>query len=218
MLLSYNLFAYCENDVVNAVDYEGSSPVSAAAKVLGFANDVLMAETHYKDNKKLDKHVKGYINGQKLWPYCKFQYGTRNLDYNGCELIAIYNALYALKKKTKLSKIIYDFEFNGAMWLNGEFGTKPQAIGSYIRSRGLKTKSFSFTSSMDKYVKKGRIFIICFAYAFGIHTVMAKGLKNGEIKVYNRYSSSNITHDFNSIEDYVAEDGFKLIVGYYIYK
>ena len=218
-LLSYNLFAYCENDGVNAVDYEGSSPVSAAAKVLGFANDVLMAESHYKHNKKLDKHVRGYINGQDFWPYCKFQYGVGTLDYNGCELIAIYNALRALGKTRKLSKIIYDFEFNGAMWLNGVFGTKPQAIGSYIRSCGLKTKSFSFTSSMDKYVKKGRIFIICYSYAdIGIHTVMAKGLKDGKIKIYNRYDNRDKTYTMDSIKNYVSEDGFKLIVGYYIYK
>lgn len=72
---------------------------------------------------------------------------------------------------------------------------------------------------MDKYVKKGRIFIICYAYAdIGIHTVMAKGLKNGKIKIYNRFDNNKNTSEMDSIKDYVSEDGFKLIVGYYIYK
>ncbi len=218
-VLGCNLFAYCENDAVNCVDESGSSPVSVAAKVLGFANDVLMAKSHYKDNKKLDKYVTGYINGQNFRPYCNYEYGVGTLDYNGCELIAIYNALQALGKARKLSKIIYDFEIHGDMWLNGVFGTKPQAIGSYIRSCGLKTKSFNLTSSMDKYVKNNRVFIICYAYAnIGIHTVMAKGLKDGKIKIYNRYSNRNKTYTMDSIKKYVSKDGFKLIVGYYIYK
>ena len=63
-----------------------------------------------------------------------------------------------------------------------------------------------------------RVFIICYAHSKAIHTVMAKGLKNGKIKVYNRYSNSSKTYTLDSIRKFVSLDGFKLIIGYYVYK
>ena len=146
------------------------------------------------------------------------RYGFFDMSYNGCELIAVYNALKFLGKFKYLYNIIHDFELNGDIWVDGLFGTKPTAIKDYMKSMGFKVKSFYFTKTMDTYIQYNRCFIIVYAHSSGIHTVMARGTPSGRIAVYNRYNNCTTVKIVSSISQLVREDGFKMLVGYWIYE
>lgn len=64
------------------------------------------------------------------------RYGRRDtLDYNGCEVIALYNLLIALGKPADLPELIAHFEKRGIAW-GGAYGTSPRAILKFLRKRG----------------------------------------------------------------------------------
>ncbi len=207
-----NLYEYCSNNPVMATDAHGT------------VDDIVWADLsnkNYNINKFYEKSIpSGPINGQGLYPYKEMYYGISHLSFNGCELIALYNVLLEFNKKTKLSDIIRTFENNNGIWMNGFFGTKPQYLGAYLRKKGLNTKSYYLTKSIDKVVKKGRVFIVVYAKKVknaGIHTVMVIGKKSGKIDVYNLYNNSSESYSFNSISALVSQKGIKMIVGYYVY-
>ena len=71
---------------------------------------------------------------------------------------------------------------------------------------------------MDKYIQDGLCFIIVYVHTKGIHTVMARGTSNGKLIVYNRYEDCSTVRAVSSVSQLVKEDGFKLIVGYWIFE
>lgn len=179
-----------------------------------------LAKENLSNNRKFDDKISGYINGQDSYPYNKMYYGSKNLGYNGCELIAIYNAFYKLGKNKNLSSIIYDFEYNGKMWMYGFFGTKQSEIGQYLLKNKLKYKTFTLTKKMDAAtLKNDSVCIISYLHSGAmVHTVMVRRLSNKKILVYNRYSNRRCAYTLNSIHELVKIDGYKMIIGYYIYK
>ena len=206
--LGANLFAYCNNDPVNYIDTTGQLP-QFIKRVYSYIN--LLNNVKYR--------FTGYVFGQDTSPANQMRYGLYNLSYNGCEVIAVYNALKYLGKFKHLYYIIQEFELNGgSIWLDGLFGTYPTAIGQYMKKQGFKVKTFYLTKTMDEYIQYGRCFIIVYAHTSGIHAVMARGTSDGKrIVVYNRYNNCTTTRIVSSISQLVKEDGFKLIVGYWIY-
>ncbi len=159
----------------------------------------------------------GYIFGQSNHPISSMRYGCFNMSYNGCELIAVYNALKYLGFFKPLYEIISDFERKGYIWLDGVFGTKPQTVGRYLADNGLQVKRFYSAKEMDKAVKKDRCFIIIYAHLRGIHTVMARGIgENGEIAVLNRHNNSTREEIAASVTSLIKTDGIKMIVGYLV--
>ena len=144
------------------------------------------------------------------------RYGYFGMPYNGCELIAVYNAMKYLGRFIPLYEIISDFERRG-IWLDGAFGTRPRAVGRYLTDNGLNIVKFRTAKSMDKCVAAGRCFIIIYAHAHGIHTVMATGTEDGKIAVYNRHNNSRKAEVVPSVSALIKKDGLKMIVGYWIY-
>lgn len=205
--LGANLFAYCNNNPVNYIDKTGKLP-EFITRIYSYINFLLNVKYNFDD----------YIFGQNTFPVNKMRYGFFDMSYNGCELIAVYNALKFLGKFKYLYNIIHDFELNGDIWVDGLFGTKPTAIKDYMKSMGFKVKSFYFTKTMDTYIQYNRCFIIVYAHSSGIHTVMARGTPSGRIAVYNRYNNCTTVKIVSSISQLVREDGFKMLVGYWIYE
>ena len=87
------------------------------------------------------KNSGGFIEGQKS--LTDLRYGRKSLDYCGCEIIALYNALVSLKAKGResLPKLIAAFEKDG-MVLSGKFGTSPRAIYDYLKKKGFDCTFF----------------------------------------------------------------------------
>lgn len=108
--LSYNLYAYCENNpVMYAINNKDPE----------FANTI---NSNYLYNKRISKSVTGYIDKQKDGIATKLRYGITTLEPLGCTCIATYNALIMLGNRLAPCDIIRDFEMNN-LYYYGVFGT-----------------------------------------------------------------------------------------------
>jgi hypothetical protein len=136
------------------------------------------ANKHLEYNQKFDSRLlqDGPIQDQNDMPVRNLKYGTRNFWYNGCELAAVYNALLEFGKAKPLSEIIYDFERTGAVWLEGEFGTKIAQYKKYLAGQGLKLQEFRSAAALDQARKDGDIFVITYQNQghLSVHTIMVK--------------------------------------------
>ena len=81
----------------------------------------------------------GPINGQGLGTLSKLPYGAWTMGHNGCEVIAVYNALLALGKARPLPEIAAALE-RGGLLFNGFGGTNLSAVAAYLRAQGVDVK------------------------------------------------------------------------------
>ena len=145
----------------------------------------------YDFNCSLERKVFGLIYNQNKMPVAKMKYGKKyTLAYNGCEVIAVYNALNIIGKYTSLSEIIYEFEINKAMsfslnflkthptklkilpyilflfaklklnFKNGIFGTNPYEIGKFLESHSYRYKLCENIAELETYLHSGGVYII----------------------------------------------------------
>ena len=78
----------------------------------------------------------GRINGQTLPPFASLPYGAWDMGHNGCEVIAVYNALIALRRPVPFREIANALERRGLLF-NGFGGTNLSAVAAYLRSLGV---------------------------------------------------------------------------------
>lgn len=80
-----------------------------------------------------------YIENQNEWGNIMYGAGKHhNMRYSGCEIIATFNALKALKgtgSPESMAELIREYEARGAA-LRGEFGVSARAIEAYFRKQG----------------------------------------------------------------------------------
>jgi len=88
-------------------------------------------------NSDSSPYKQGYIENQSEWKDIRF--GRSTMAFSGCEIMAVYNVLYALDKGrgTKLiGELIEEFEKSGAA-LKGVIGSSPKAIRRHLLKRGI---------------------------------------------------------------------------------
>lgn len=88
----------------------------------------------------------GYVEAQPCWS--RIPFGLANMAYSGCEILAVYNALYALGNKMTppdMAELISAFERRGAVLL-GLWGCSPRALSACFTKCGYET---SCTCSKD---------------------------------------------------------------------
>ncbi|MBQ0038731.1 MAG: hypothetical protein KBS74_08705 [Clostridiales bacterium] len=66
-------------------------------------------------------------------PVSRLRYGRKRMAWNGCEVIAVYNAMVLLRRQVSLSALVTRFQLCGAMVLLGYFGSMPAAMGTVLR-------------------------------------------------------------------------------------
>lgn len=76
----------------------------------------------------------GYINGQCRPPLAELPYGAWKMGRNGCEVIAVYNALLDLERPEPFRVLARELERNGLLF-NGFGGTNPAALENFFQSR-----------------------------------------------------------------------------------
>lgn len=129
---------------------------------------------------------KRLINDQHGATGVSFHFGRRRASYNGCEAIAIHNALTLLGRSSTLGGVIINIQKSGAMWRLGEWGSDPCRLGCVLKRRyGIKTTHFF---SPKKLLKDG-VYIISYwntpdRLYDGLHTV-ALSCENGALRVFN---------------------------------
>lgn len=105
-----------------------------------------------------------FIENQKEWKKIKFGQGKRtNMEYSGCGIIAVYNALVALRMSPDIDTmvgLISRFELDGAV-MNGRFGISPMAIKKFFVKEGYDVDMVTTKSKekIDSIGEENKVFI-----------------------------------------------------------
>ena len=136
-------------------------------------------------------------------------YGLMSFSGNGCELIAIYNALYELTKQEDINlPEIIDMHEKDGMVLQGLFGTSPKAIEEYFIKKGFKTRSSSKKVNYESIANESDVLILTIYNNIDditdqVHTICITK-KLGKYYVHNNgYNSAYVA--YNSITDVLSK-------------
>ncbi|HNZ97995.1 hypothetical protein [Ruminococcus sp.] len=138
-----------------------------------------------RHNESIDRQLPfgEMINGQGRGIVAQFRYGICHMSFNGCEVIAVHNALVYLKKPRPLKDIAFYMERFRV--LLGFFGCNAYRIGKAL-------KHFGVEFERSKYPDDARSYIITYwtkkPFLSTIHTVFCIRQDNG-ILVYNSYNT-----------------------------
>ena len=159
---------------------------------------------HFEENKDKDKGE--YIEDQNLLKSLPF--GSTDMAYAGCEVIAVYNLLKTLGKYTGLNDLIEVFEKKGTVF-NGYFGTSPYALYMFLKKRGFDVICSSNKKVFPDIVNKSNVIIISFYNDYRnvmnmIHTVCVTKNPKGMLRAHNSVCKNEIYSDINSLEKHVG--------------
>ncbi|MCR5294567.1 MAG: hypothetical protein K6E30_05260 [Lachnospiraceae bacterium] len=102
----------------------------------------------------------GFIENQG--DYFDVSYGKATMAYAGCEIIAAFNALFALsKERPDLTELIQNFEGDG-MSLSGRFGTSPAALVRFFEKRGFETESALSEEDFDSLAERSSALLLVY--------------------------------------------------------
>ena len=140
------------------------------------------------------------INGQGEGAVSKLRYGICHMSFNGCEVIAVHNALVYLKKPRPLKEIAFYMERFRV--LLGFFGCNAYRIGKALRYFGAEYERV-------KMPDDARAFIITFwtkmPFLSSIHTVFCIRDHSGGIRVFNRYNSCTYAPVCRTLEEVIGK-------------
>ena len=139
-------------------------------------------------NSRHNSHVTepdGFINDQstKRGSVKDLKYGFFSMGFNGCELIAVHNAILAEKgKSVPIGQIAKTVQRAGGMALLGLFGTAPRTVGRALRKYGVTAEKIKRT----EMTRDGTYVVSYFVNPpiSAIHTV-AVTRRNGRFTAYN---------------------------------
>ena len=161
---------------------------------------------NYIDNKNVDlsSYKNGYINDQNTGAVSKLKFGTNTMDNNGCEIIAVYNAMKTLGNQKDIRDIAYYFENDGQM-LKGEFGTNPYANKRYFEKEGYKVKVVEGEKITEEELPKADAYIVSFWNSNDVmdalHTVAMRRTKDGKYELFNyRSNEDNLSEETKSLK------------------
>ncbi len=123
--------------------------------------------------------------------------GRCTMDYMGCEIIALFNALHFLGRETPLEALIRTFERRRWLLLGGRWGASPYAIGSFAREQAIPHTAFQGSrayADLAQAMAEGthRVFLLSFwlgdTVFSGAHAVMLVR-REGQLWGYNLYNA-----------------------------
>ena len=147
------------------------------------------SNSNYENNMKYD-NFDDFINDQMMADSSvgNMKLGDQFLTYNGCEVIAVYNATRLLGYDISLSKLIYDFERNNAVVgggiIDGYFGSNPYSIDNVLRHNNI---SFIEVGELSLAVKG--VYVASYwnsdGYDSDLHTIAINSDGDGNYELYN---------------------------------
>lgn len=139
------------------------------------------------------------INGQALGGVSELRYGLCRMSFNGCEVIAVHNALVYLGKPRPAAEIAAYME--RYRMLIGIFGCSPYKIDRALRHFGCECRRTAYPDS-------AQAFIITFwtkrPFLSSLHTVFCVREEKG-IRVYNIYNDCSESRLYSSVEDFAGK-------------
>lgn len=175
------------------------------------------------------KCPKRLLHGQRNEPVCSMRYGTYPMSYNGCEIIACYNAAVMLGKRVEFPRVVYEFELNRMHYIfpNGCWGTAPKKLWFFFDRYDMPYRAYrngeAFASAAA--TKRPSCGIISFwnndrstakfwgfdFFSGGLHTV-AYRYKGGRFYLYNLFGRDRAVRTMSDISDAYRDKRF--IIGY----
>lgn len=123
------------------------------------------------------------INGQGLGLVSKYRYGICPMSFNGCEVIAVHNALVYLGKPQKLADIAFYME---------KFRVLMGFFGCNVYRTGKALSHFGAEFDYSRNIGDSDIFILSYwtgrRFLSSIHTVFCIKTDEG-YNVYNRFNN-----------------------------
>ena len=158
--------------------------------------------THIKNNYLTntameDLLIKGVVEKQNRLK--ELRLGKSDMAYSGCEVIALYNALFLMKAEHKLSEIISKAESSGFLVRKGIWGTNPLRLDRIFIDEKVELQRIKNTPT------EPGIYIVSFWNSRrlfdGIHTVCVQ-IEDSSVHAYNYHSSENLFEDKSIIVIY----------------
>ncbi|MBQ2732544.1 MAG: hypothetical protein IJF74_00145, partial [Clostridia bacterium] len=154
------------------------------------------------------------INGQSKNATVKdIKYGKKTISYNGCELLAVYNAMILIGNEQSFVDIKNKAETTPrVMWLNGRWGSRPKELGKLFDGFEQKYNVITNKKKFNDSLKDGGVYIISYWTSLKllspIHTVAFTCDAEMNIIVYNRYSNITIPYKYDAIAHKTGLDRF----------
>ena len=216
-----NWYIYCDGNPVNyrdpsgcqrtAVEYLGLTSMRRTLSEHKGINETSMRRTPSEHRGVNETPLEAtYIYDQSKDERTKdVPYGSgwfvNTMDKNGCEIVAIYNAMIALGEPRTFNSIKKWGEKN-ALWFFGNFGTKVNAAHDYLSNSGYDVETINKPNKDELQTFVNEHDVVIFSYWTGtpylstIHTVkiMKDNTSDGYI-IYNRWSNGT-GYDFTAKE------------------
>ena len=150
------------------------------------------------------------VNGQRRAPVAALPYGRYTMGYNGCEILAAYNALLTLGEPEPLSEVSSWFERRG-LFLGGLWGTHVLAIPEFFGARGFSVEVLY--KDFDEAFSTVPAAVFAFwndarRLRSGLHTVALAHAGGGCLAVYNlRGADQDANREYRSIAELVERTG-----------
>lgn len=180
-------------------------------------------QDNYCYNSSLPR-ITGYINGQGVGDVAKYKYGSYFMAYNGCGIIASYNALIALGAPRDLNDVANWGESHGSVF-RGAFGTRPKSARLLFEHLGYRVKKLN-PWKRRKFDPEAKAADACiFTYLWrskrfpfvGAHTVYVKANEN-TFEVYNESNIAPTATPEESFSAWIKKKKLIPIALYCIYK
>lgn len=128
------------------------------------------------------------IENQVTDEFRKKKYGLFPMSFNGCEIIAVHNALELAGYETDIDRLINLFKRKHLMVLCGLFGSNIFRIHKILEALHISCQKVKLSETVDD-----GIYIVSFWNRrppfHGIHTVVTR-VSNGIPETYNLYSKA----------------------------
>lgn len=155
-----------------------------------------------------------YLNGQDAGELSKLKYGLYSVGWNGCEMIAIYNAARDLGIKTTFPRVCYEM-YPKSEIMAGFFGSNVCVLGKFFDERNVPyTKTWDYNTFFNElpHCRGGILSFWNHRRVFSsLHTVMVKYI-DGKIVIFNKSNKRTEPVPVESRHDVTREKFF--IVGY----
>lgn len=166
----------------------------------------MLEKRNYEHNKRfLPADESGFINGQGKGEVARMKYGFYHMAWNGCEMIALYNAAQQIGKGAPLAEICLEMYPQSSV-LCGFFGSNPIVLDRYFKAHDIafeKTYDYNAFFNALPDVRCGVLSFWNYRRVFGsLHTVMVRwDSERQQIVEYNKFNSKTVPvfHDVRSL-------------------
>ena len=166
---------------------------------------------NYAENSKKTQ-PSGYVYGQNS--YSDWKFGSSDMAYAGCEVIAGYNLAYALGIDCSLAKTIFLYESLGIEFgiFQGYFGSNPYQISYFLDFAEISYERINDYNVLEEKINNSKNYYIILSrwnndsWGSAIHTFMIDKDVNRKYKLkaynYDCYKTSSTTDTNDYSEDY----------------